>query len=226
MTDRTSISFRAASTLADDLEEASEALEVPKSELLRVFASQGLERLEPEDLEHLTGKHAVESIKREENLRQRRAWYHSEVCSQLWKAWNGGLEPDRCEEYLEGRRREAAEVHEDDDLVAFLERGLEAYVAAWENDEEALLGMFTNGRRGRGDVQAEPPTASETEDPPESVLSEANRRPREERIEEAVAIVRYSGNGYTLEDVEEGIRDDVRERLERDDRDAPPGGDA
>lgn len=210
MSDKKTISVRVSAERAETLEHAAEELDVSRSDVVRLAIEAGLPLLE-ELPEHLEDEALYEQLRREVKPAQRRAWFRSNVAGQLWKAWNGGLSSDEVRDYLEGRRREAEELHEDPELLEYLEAGLAAYDEARQENESAVLKRFTNDRQGPDQAPEEPA--------PDAERPETIERPREEKVREAAAWVR--AGSIDLEDVDEELRDDVAAALTEADGEIP-----
>lgn len=145
------ISLRVDDDLADAVERVAENADISRSEAIRSLISEGLANLD-DDLQHVADRQQLEQIKDEEHTRQRRAWFRHNVGSQLLKCWNGGLTPDEAYDATHGYRREAEEMHEDDDLAAYLEEGLRVYQAA-HPDNGAKLSAWLKTRGQSQDAE-------------------------------------------------------------------------
>lgn len=212
MSKKKPISLRAEEELVELLEDAAEELDESRAEVARLAIQAGLPQLEGLP-EHVADEAEYESIKREAVPEQREAWFRGNVAGQLWKAWNGDLTPKEAAKYLNGRRKEANRLHEDEELLEYLERGLAAYEAAYDADESSLLKMFTKGRTNTQNAAPEPPSEPDEPDEQEERDPEANR---EKRIADAV---HYLEEGiFELEDVAEDIRGEVAAQIGEDPR--------
>lgn len=142
--------FRADVDLLDAIEQVAEEEGISKSEAARSLITEGLANLGG-DLQHVADRQQLEQIKDEEHTRQRRAWFRHNVGSQLLKCWNGGLTPDEAQDATHGYRREAIEMHEDEDLLEYLQRGLQVYQAAYP-DNGAKLSTWLKSRAPNADA--------------------------------------------------------------------------
>jgi antitoxin component of RelBE/YafQ-DinJ toxin-antitoxin module len=153
MSDKTHMQFRADADLADAVESVAEEEGISRSEAIRSLLTEGLANLGG-DLQHVADRQQLEQIKDEEHTRQRRAWYRHNVGSQLLKCWNGGLTPDEAFDATHGYRREAEEMHEDEDLAEYLQDGLRVYQAAYP-DNGAKLSTWLKTRGPNADTEIE-----------------------------------------------------------------------
>ena len=131
------ISLRVDDDLADAVERVADDADISRSEAIRSLIVEGLANIDG-DLQHVADRQQLEQIKEEEHTRQRRVWFRHNVGSQLLKCWNGGLTPDEAYDATHGYRREAEEMHDDDDLAAYLEEGLRVYQSAHPNNGAKL----------------------------------------------------------------------------------------
>jgi len=135
------VSFRADLELVEAVEQYAADADVSASEAWRSLARRGL--IESDTAaDHLDGaatRQHVEEIKQATYPQQRRAWFRSNVGGRLLTCYNSGLRPESAEMDLSGYRREADELHDDADLVAFVAEGLAAYREAYESGRKTLL---------------------------------------------------------------------------------------
>ena len=162
------VSFRADLDLVEAVEQYAADADVSVSEAWRSLARRGLIESDTaaDHLEGAATRQHVEEIKQATYPQQRRAWFRSNVGGRLLTCFNSGLRPDSAEMDLSGYRREADELHDDADLVAFVAEGLAAYREAYDSGRKTLL---VNWVKHRASLPAD---YSPTEDDPDDDVAE------------------------------------------------------
>lgn len=135
--------FRVSEDLLEAVEKIATREDISKSAAWRDLTRTGIRQHDGE-YEHIKNQQHLAQIKEEENTRQRRAWFRSNVGSQLLKCWNNGLKPQEANDATMGYRREATEIHEDDELVRYLEEGLEVYQESYPTNGARLSTWLKN----------------------------------------------------------------------------------
>lgn len=140
------VQFRCDESLLEAVEQIAETEDISNSAAWRDLCRVGIEHHD-DSFEHVKNEQHIRRIKKEEKTKQQAAWFRANVGSQLLKAWNGGLSPAEAEDYLNGRKREAEEVHNSQRLIDYLEEALSIYRESYPNSG-ARLSTWLKSRTG------------------------------------------------------------------------------
>jgi hypothetical protein len=217
------VNFRAPADLVDRVEEVAAERDLSVSAAWRTLALEGLTQLAGSgDLGHVAERALLEQIKQEEYTRQRRAWFRSNVATQLLKCWNGGLTPEEAADALHGYRREADELHGSEELAHYVDDALGIYEAA-HPDNGAKLSTWIKARGADATAEIE----QDLPDPGESDAADVDADPDHPTLTIEDAAKEFVEHGWEPENISpsnvenvEGSHFEVREKVRELDQEA------